>query len=64
MLEVRTNTTPSLPRGLYVAARLGAEALRQGDWVAACPDTAAVRRLGCYWTNGRCPGGLPPPDGV
>lgn len=64
VLGVRVNTTPSLPRGLYVAAPLGTKTLRRGDWVAACPDTAAVRRLGRYWTNGRCPGGLLRPSGV
>jgi conjugative transfer signal peptidase TraF len=63
-LGVRVNTTPSLPRGLYVASALGERPVERGDLVAACPDTAAVQRLGRYWTNGRCPGGSRRPDGV
>lgn len=61
---VRVNTTPSLPRGLYVASAVGGRPVARGDLVAACPDTSAVRRLGRYWTGGRCPGGLGRPDGV
>ena len=64
LFGVRVNTTPSLPRGLYVASALGERLVARGDLVAACPDTAAVRRLGRYWTNGRCPGGAGRPDGV
>ena len=64
LLGVRVNTTPSLPRGLYVASALGNRPTERGDLVAACPDTAAVQRLGRYWTNGRCPGGSRRPDGV
>lgn len=64
LLGVRVNTTPSLPRGLYVASALGEHPVARGDLVAACPDTAAVRRLGRYWTNGRCPGGAGRPDGI
>ena len=62
--DVRVNTTPSLPRGLYVATEVGERPLTRGDLVAACPDARAVRRLGRYWTNGRCPGGPGRPDGV
>ena len=64
LLGVRINTTPSLPRGFYVASALGERSIARGDLVAACPDTAAVQRLGRYWTNGRCPGGSRHPDGV
>ena len=64
LLGVRVNTTPSLPRGLYVASALDERPVERGDLVAACPDTAAVQRLGRYWTNGRCPGGAGRPDGV
>ena len=64
LLGVRVNTTPSLPRGLYVASTLGERPVERGDLVAACPDTAAVQLLGWYWTNGRCPGGSRRPDGV
>ena len=64
LFGVRVNTTPSLPRGLYVASALGERPVAQGDLVAACPDTAAVRRLGRYWTNGRCPGGARRLEGV
>ena len=64
LLGVRVNTTPSLPIGLYVASALGERPVARGDLVAACPDTAAVERLGRYWTNGRCPGGAGRPDGV
>ena len=64
LLGVRVNTTPSLPRGLYVASALGERPVARGDLVAACPDTAAIQRLGRYWTNGRCPGGTGRPDGV
>ena len=63
-LGVRLNTTASLPRGLYLATVFDAGGIERGDLVAACPDTAAVRRLGRYWTNGRCPGGEGRPDGV
>ena len=63
-LGVRVNTTPSLPRGFYLAGPLEADEVERGDLVAACPDAAAVRRLGRYWTNGRCPGGEERPDGV
>ena len=61
---VRVNTTPSLPRGLYVASAVGEGPISRGNLVAACPDPAAVQRLGRYWTNGRCPGGAARPDGV
>ena len=64
LFGVRVNTTPSLPRGLYAASALGERPVARGDLVAACPDTAAVRRLDRYWTNGRCPGGARRPDGV
>lgn len=64
LFGVRVNTTPSLPRGLYVASALGERPVARGELVAACPDTAAVHRLGRYWTNGRCPGGEERPDGV
>ena len=64
LLGVRVNTTPSLPRGLYVASALGERPVARGDLVAACPDTTVVERLGRYWTNGRCPGGTGRPDGV
>ncbi|WP_314009987.1 S26 family signal peptidase [Rubrivirga sp. S365] len=64
LFGVRVNTTPSLPPGLYVASELGERPVARGDLVAACPDTAAVQRLGRYWTNGRCPGGAARPDGV
>lgn len=63
-LGVRVNTTPSLPRGLYLAGPLDAGGVERGELVAACPDTAAVRRLGRYWTNGRCPGSEERRDGV
>lgn len=63
-LGVRINTTPSLPRGLYLATLFDPADLKRGDLVAACPDTFAVQRLGRYWTNGRCPGGEERPDGV
>ncbi|PAP78959.1 hypothetical protein B1759_16120 [Rubrivirga sp. SAORIC476] len=63
-LGVRVNTTPSLPRGLYLAGPLDAGGVERGELVSACPDTAAIRRLGRYWTNGRCPGGEGRPEGV
>ena len=63
-LGVRVNTTPSLPRGLYLATPFDSDGVERGDLVAACPDTSAVTRLGRYWTNGRCPGGKGRPDGV
>ncbi|MEM1042925.1 MAG: S26 family signal peptidase [Bacteroidota bacterium] len=61
---VRVNTTPSLPRGLYIASAVGERPVARGDIIAACPDTLAVLRLGRYWTNGRCPGGANRSDGV
>ena len=63
-LGVRVNTTPSLPRGLYLATPFDSGRVERGDLVAACPDTSAVTRLGRYWTNGVCPGGEERPDGV
>ena len=47
--------------GSTLASALGERPVARGDLVAACPDTAAVRRLGRYWTNGRCPGGARSP---
>lgn len=61
---VRVNGTQSLPRGLYIASAFDPARAHRDDLVAACPDTAAVRRLGRYWTDGECPGGPDRPGGV
>lgn len=57
----RINTSPSLPRGLYLLAPVR-RALRPGDLVLACPPpaAAALARARGYLAHGPCPGGTKP----
>jgi conjugative transfer signal peptidase TraF len=57
----RINTSPSLPRGLYLLAPLP-RALRPGDLVLACPPpaAAALALARGYLDPGTCPGGTKP----
>lgn len=57
---VRLNTTPSMPRGLWIS---GQGPLRRGVVIAAClPDAALAARLARAGAlgPGRCPGGIAP----
>jgi conjugative transfer signal peptidase TraF len=62
LTTVRVNTTPSLPRGVYLLKGPRASGLRPGDLVMACPPprAAALALSRHYLSRGGCPGGTKP----
>jgi len=60
--SLRINTSPSLPRGVYLLEPLQHRALRPGDLVLACPPPAAagLALARGYLAPGPCPGGTKP----
>ncbi len=60
--SLRINTSPSLPRGLYLLEPVHHRALRPGDLVLACPPpaAAALALARGYLDPGTCPGGTKP----
>lgn len=55
---VRFNSTPSIPRGLYLASAFDPATAERGDLVVACPSAEAAEAMGRHLARGPCPGGV------